>query len=454
MEVNLPIDFITFLEKEYGATFAEALKSIIASPSPTTIRVNPSKVSTPLETLDLPIKSSLQEFGRSRYGYVLSSRPIFTLDPLFHAGAYYVQEASSMAIESQFSLYKGLLDDNSDGKLRILDLCAAPGGKSTHLLSIFANQKGVMLVANEVIRQRATVLAENIVKWGASNVVVTNNDPSDFKEFGSFFDMVVVDAPCSGEGMFRKDRDSIGQWSIEGVAQCAARQRRILKDIWGALRDGGILLYSTCTYNRSENGENLEWIVKELGGELLFSEQYFPGEEFGEGFFFSLVRKGGNSAHSTFKSVRKVEEIKDRRDLKFVKPEYFLCRKGDTVKGYPINVANDLLYLESKLRVITGGVAVATIIEGGKGASYIPKGDVALSDALVRGVFPEVDLYSPSAQEPSKQAIRYLKREPLTFNGHPKGYLLITYKGIPLGFVKNIGARANNLWNINWRIRI
>lgn len=438
MEYNLPIDFIESINREFGEPQAGMLSELLNGPSPTTIRFNPKKV-TDLPEGEMP--------GRSRYGRILPQRPVFTLDPLFHAGCYYVQEASSMAIEQQEELYKSLRSDNSDGKLRVLDLCAAPGGKSTHLLSMLQDCPGAMLVSNEVIRSRATVLAENIAKWGGSNVVVTNNDPADFGKFDSFFDMVVVDAPCSGEGMFRKDPASRGEWSLDHVEQCAARQRRIVADIWPALRSGGLLLYSTCTFNSKENGGNLQWIASELGGDVLHSEQCFPGERYGEGFFYGIVRKSGEGGHFVVKDPLRGAPVKPYKEgLEFVRDGFVCYRKGDLVKVYPEAVAPDMIYAESHLRSLSAGCAAATVIEGAKGRSVVPEGDIALCEALVRGAFPEVELGL-------EDALTFLRKGVLVFRDEPKGYLLITYKGVPLGFVKNIGNRANNLWPQGWRIR-
>lgn len=447
MEYNLPIAFIEQIRKQFGESHAGRLSDLLNTPSPTTIRVNPKKVSDPESVLDLPLDLSVNMEGRSADGFVLRERPLFTLDPHLHAGAYYVQEGSSMAIENQMEIYRSLWEESRDGKFRVLDLCAAPGGKSTHLLSMFRDCPGAMLVSNEVIRSRATILAENITKWGGANVVVTNNDPADFQKFESFFDMVVVDAPCSGEGMFRKDSASRDEWSPEHVVQCAARQRRIVADIWPALRPGGVMIYSTCTYNHSENGENLAWIASELGGEVLHSEQCFPGEKYGEGFYFGIVRKGGDAPHMVVKEPLRGAQIKPYKEgVEFVKQGYKLFRKGDLLKAYPSEVAEDMLYAESNLRRVSAGCAVATIMEGAKGRSLVPEADVALSEALKRGHFFEVELSRGDA-------LKFLRRESLAFPEAPKGYILLTYKDIPLGFVKNIGNRSNNLWPQGWRIR-
>src|SRR5258706_10320635 len=212
----------------------------------TSIRINPLK-SRPRE---------LEKVPWTDFGYYLDQRPSFTFDPLFHGGAYYVQEASSMFLEQALKQTHDLSQP-----ICVLDLCAAPGGKSTHLLSLL--NEGSLLVSNETIRSRATILTENIQKWGSNNVVVTNNDPADFHKLEGFFDVIVVDAPCSGEGLFRKDPNAINVWSEENIELCALRQQRILNHIWSSLKKNGVLIYCTCTYNEKENEGNLNWLLKE-----------------------------------------------------------------------------------------------------------------------------------------------------------------------------------------------
>lgn len=447
MEYNLPKYFLEQIERQFGEHRAGELSVLLNTSSPTTVRINPSKVNSTADLPSLLIDPDVKLERRSKYGFALEKRPLFTLDPMFHAGCYYVQEASSMAIENQLPLYKSLAEESIDGKFRVLDLCAAPGGKSTHLLSMFGDIPGCVVVANEVIKSRAAILAENIAKWGRGNVVVTNNDPADFVKFESYFDLIVVDAPCSGEGMFRKEPASRDEWSVANVEQCAARQKRIVADIWPALREGGLMIYSTCTFNDLENGSNLKWIASELGGEILYSEQCFPGEQYGEGFFFGVLKKNGNSPHVTVKEQIRSSAVKPFKErLEFVKEGFVLYRKGDLVKGYPSACVDDMIYIEGHLRSLSSGVAVATILEGAKGKSIIPEADLALSEAICRGVFPEVETEMDDA-------LKFLRKESLAFPTSPKGYLLVCYKGVPLGFVKNLGNRSNNLWPPHWRIR-
>jgi len=285
----LPVDFIDSMRQELGGE-AEQLFRALEGEQVTSIRLNDKK-----DILDFPC--DIEEVPWHEDGYYLLERPQFTLDPLFHAGCYYVQEASSMFIQQA-------LDQYVDPHSIVLDLCAAPGGKSTLISQHLGNQG--LLIANEVVRQRVFVLSENIQKWGNGNTVVTHNDAAVFGEkTGHLFDCMLVDAPCSGEGMFRKDEEAREEWSVKNVHMCAERQRKILMDAWDALKPGGILIYSTCTFNREENEENVEWIADCLGGDILpvnFDPRWGitegnPGYHFyphmtqGEGFYMAVIRK-------------------------------------------------------------------------------------------------------------------------------------------------------------------
>lgn len=389
-------------------------------------------------------------------GRYLSTRPVFTADPLFHAGCYYVQEASSMFIEQFVKQYV-------DAPVRALDLCAAPGGKTTHLLSLLP--AGSLLVSNEPVSQRAQILAENVVKWGNPASVVTRNEPADFSGFGSFFDLVVVDAPCSGEGMFRKDQGAVEQWSISNVEQCVKRQKRILTDIWPALRPGGVLVYSTCTFNSEENEECVRWIAEELGatpltvetepswgitGSLIDEElpvyRFIPGYTAGEGFFLAVLRKDGDAPLSQPRQLRQqpasaklkatVEGwISDSAAFDFL-------QQGDRLVATPREHTSAMLALQQKLKVLHFGLPLADV----KNNKLLPLHQLAMSRAIDTKAFCTVELER-------EQALAYLHREALVFEQQPVGYLLLTYNGTPIGFAKNIGNRANNLYPAEWRIR-
>ncbi|MBY0432810.1 MAG: RsmB/NOP family class I SAM-dependent RNA methyltransferase, partial [Cyclobacteriaceae bacterium] len=265
----------------------------LEAPPPVSIRLHPKKkIAWPAD----PVPWADQ-------GRYLSERPVFTLDPRLHAGAYYVQEASSLLLEQAL---KQSVDITQP--LRVLDLCAAPGGKSTHLLSLLSGDS--LLVSNEVIRSRASILAENIQKWGYSNVIVTQQDPRDFQRLTGFFDVIVTDAPCSGEGLFRKDPEAMKEWSPNNVELCSQRQRRIVNDVWPALKPGGVLIYSTCTYEEKENMEAVATLTQDFAAESVsltlnpawgiatleksgcIGYQCYPHRVKGEGFFISVLHKG------------------------------------------------------------------------------------------------------------------------------------------------------------------
>lgn len=287
-KLMLPSEFINNMTVALGPEMAGQLFDALAREPEVSVRVNPFKMS--LEALREhfgPIAGEPVEWA-AQEAFYLTERPSFTLDPLFHAGGYYVQEASSMYVGVLFDRALAMLGASGNkGGLAVLDLCAAPGGKTTQLLSHLPSDS--LLVANETVPQRATILAENVARWGCPNVVVTNNDPSSFRN--ERFDIVVVDAPCSGEGMFRKDSSSVREWSPDNVKFCVGRQRRILSDIWPALPSGGFMIYSTCTFNADEDEGNVGWVCSQFGAECIEMRHFYPGRERGEGFFCSLIQK-------------------------------------------------------------------------------------------------------------------------------------------------------------------
>ena len=400
--------------------------------------------------------SSLNAVPWASAGRYLESRPVFTADPLFHAGCYYVQEASSMFVEQAVRQYV-------DRPVRALDLCAAPGGKSTLLLSQLP--QGSMLVSNEPVPLRAQILAENVTKWGNAASLVTRNEPADFAPFRNFFDFVLVDAPCSGEGMFRKDSYAVEQWSVSNVEQCARRQREIVADIWESLRPGGLMVYSTCTFNREENEDCVEWIANELGAEVLEVKiddewnitgsltteglpvyRFIPGYTAGEGLFLAVLRKDGSSTAVQPKAPRMQlapAKLKSEVAKWIVAPcDFDFVMQGDTVIAMPKEHTAAMLALQQKLKVLHMALPLAEV----KNNKILPLHALAMSTELVAQAFNTVELER-------EKALAYLHREALLFADAPVGHLLLTYKGTPIGFVKNIGNRANNLYPAEWRIR-
>ena len=447
-----PTEFIRRTRSLLGDEAYEALEKALREEPPVSIRLNPLKGGELQEKEPVAWCAS---------GFYLPERLSFTFDPLFHAGVYYVQEASSMFLEQAIRTYV-------TEPAVCLDLCAAPGGKSTLLHSVLP--KGSVLVSNEVIRSRCHILAENIQKWGYPDNIVTNNDPEELGALKHLFDVIVADVPCSGEGMFRKDIDSTGEWSPANVELCAARQRRIIHDIWDALKPGGLLVYSTCTYNLEEDEENIHYI-EELGAEPLpvptLPEwnicgalkydapvyRFFPHRTKGEGFFLALLRKPEGEIETVrLRNKSKEKRPKGKNPLPI--PKEIDRYLSDDVQFTPVwrgTMLHQLtpglqsLYplLEEKLRIVTVGVEVGEM----KGKDLIPSQGLALSTALRPEAFPtqEIDWAT---------AITYLRKEALVLPaGTPKGYVLLTYRGRPLGFVKNLGNRANNLYPQEWRIR-
>ncbi len=426
-----------------------------AQPSPTSIRINPKK-------------SSAKEFEKVRwtdFGYYLKQRPSFTFDPLFHAGAYYVQEASSMFLEQAL---KQTVDLTLP--LTVLDLCAAPGGKSTHLLSLLADQS--LLVANETIRSRATVLSENIQKWGYGNTVVTNNDPEDFHRLEGFFDVILVDAPCSGEGLFRKDRQAMQQWTKENVDLCALRQQRIIKQIWPSLKENGILIYCTCTYGEKENEENISWLVREKKADSIklnlpasqagaesdwgveeikmgdvFGYRFYPHRVKGEGFFISVVRKKEKQeeirVHSKNIFTSPNKKIIERLSNWVANPiETGYAIHEELIIALPENYIYEISLLTKVLKVIQKGTAIATL----KHDKLIPDHALAVSTKLKIENFPSVEL-------DHDQAIAYLRKDVLNPSGAALGFTLMKYQNTPLGWANLLGNRMNNLYPSACRIR-
>lgn len=386
-------------------------------------------------------------------GYYLDRRPSFTFDPHFHAGCYYVQEASSMFLEQAL---KQSLDLTKP--LRVLDISAAPGGKSTHIQSLIS--KDSLLVSNEVIRSRAHVLQDNIIKWGSDNVVVTNNDPKAFTRLENFFDAIVVDAPCSGSGLFRRDEEAIDEWSENNVRLCSQRQQRILADVWPALKKGGILIYSTCSYSKEENEDIVDWIRSEFRLQSLEFKvdekwhivesrggyRFWPNKLMGEGFFIACVKKSGgeNEARGKEKVNRKVEKA-SKKEMQIIK-QWVNERGHDFVKiqnmiyAVPQQLLNDINFLLVNLNVIYFGTFVGELIRD----KLIPGHALAMS-GFTSGDIERVEL-------DYKQAIEYLKKKDLKGMNLGGGWKLVTHQNFPLGWVNVLPNRVNNYYPRELRI--
>lgn len=347
----------------------------------------------------------------SPWGRILSQRPSFTLDPLFHAGCYYVQDSSAMFVGYVF---RTLLDNFGPG-IKVLDLCASPGGKTTDLASSLRERYGssFSLVSNEVMKQRLGVLSDNVARWGDPNVYVCSADPAAFPLLGPYFDIIVADVPCSGEGMFRKDERARREWSPAVVQLCAARQKRILSDVWPSLREGGFLLYSTCTYESCENDDNLRWAGSELGGTILDPPAGFESSGVRTTACGSLLRDGDVPGEGQWVGA---------------------LRKTAKTEGYP---SADV---SSRIRGRYFGREKGEM----KGSVLVPSADYGLS-------IEYADEY-PSVELDTDTALHFLHRDTIVLPSAPLGYLALKYHGHVLGFVKNLGNRCNNLLPAGRRI--
>lgn len=389
-------------------------------------------------------------------GAYLPQREQFTFDPLFQSGSYYVQDASSMIIQNVVSA----LASNTD--LRYLDACAAPGGKTT--AAIDALSDGSLVIANEYMNNRAQALRENIMKWGAPNCVVVNNDTTIIgAKFPNYFDIIAADVPCSGEGMFRKDSEAVSQWTPALVAQCASRQKEIIDNLWEALRPGGYLIYSTCTYNRFENEEMINYIISTYEAESIDMQfptewnirqgidtphhcyRFMPHRTEGEGLFISVLHKNGDET-STIPTLKKgkdkplsvpmVDKLLNNRS------QFSLNANKEKIIAIPSRYADEIAYISKNMHMIYAGVELGTI----KGKDFIPSQALALSPIYNSNSFPIANVNY-------QQAIAYLRGESIMLTDTPKGIVALQYGKVIIGFAKNLGNRANNLYPKEWRIK-
>lgn len=435
------------LKDEYEAFF-----SALQSTPPVSIRQNPQK--TQLLPAEYWGSTLVQEVPWCSHAVYLSNRPVFTLDPCFHGGAYYVQEASSMFLDHI------LREVMPSGPVRILDLCAAPGGKSTLIASRLP--KDSLLVANETIRSRAAILRENIIKWGNANVVVTNNDPADFSNLPAGFDMILVDAPCSGEGMFRKDAGAIEEWSEDNLRLCSERQKRILSDIWDNLKPGGFLIYSTCTYNRGENEAILEWIMREFdarsisiehsfntitpGDSEIASYRFYPHKTTGEGFFVGVIQKqsGVEKTPGKKRSKMKHAPLPEEISRLLQEPDKMTAYTREEATGFiPTVQAPFISLLDETLRVIYKGCEAVEL--NNRKIKLLPP--LALYDGLN---ISQCTLYPADRTT----ALTYLKKEDIPALAKAGEWVLVTHRDMALGWCKSLGNRLNNYYPKEWRIRM
>ncbi len=408
--MDFPKEFIEYTSRLFGEERWQKFLGSFSQETPVSVRYNPFKpVSDMFDGESVPW---------CKDAYWLKDRPKFTLDPLLHAGAYYVQEAGSMFLDQVLRQYVST-------PVCMLDLCAAPGGKST--LARAALPEGSLLISNEPERRRANILMENMQKQGHRDVYVTNNYAKDFRASRIMLDVILTDVPCSGEGMFRRDEGAIKEWSVQNVRKCAELQRSIVEDIWPCLRPGGLFVYSTCTFNLQEDEENVRWIAEELGADILPVEvcrewgitgslldgfnvpvyRFIPGVTRSEGLFMCVMRKHGESSacpRPSEKQLKRLHVLSDGRPQGERKGKDIIPAHAEALLAKPQN--------------------------GEKQDTY-PTVELSLDDAR-----------------------KYLHREAVILpEGTPKGFVIVTYQGLNLGFVKNLGNRANNLYPKEWAIR-
>ena len=421
----------------------------------TSVRLNPFK----FNILDSTFKKE-SSVPWSSNGYYLPERPSFTLDPCFHAGAYYVQEASSMFLEQAL---KQTVDLSKP--LKILDLCAAPGGKSTLIQSLISKES--LLVSNEVIKSRVNVLAENCTKWGAANIIVTNNDPLHFQRLENYFDVIVVDAPCSGSGLFRKDPDAINEWSENNVQLCSQRQQRILADVMPALKDGGVLIYSTCSYSKEEDESIADWMMEELkvGSWKLkvekswgivetisekhsaFGYRFYPDKVRGEGFFICTFRKNNSGNNNTALPNPKNKKYQvSAKEAAILQPylqnpdDYCFIKQQDEFIALPVFIEHELPFLQAALYIRKAGIKMGSLIR----EDLIPDHELALCTEI------NPDITFIAVDEPT--ALNYLRREEIKLETPQKGWALLQFNKLNLGWVKILPNRINNYYPKDWRI--
>ena len=435
--MNLPEAFLEQLRGLLPDEWERLAGAITSSEPSVAVRVNAAR--------GVAVPDGARRVPWCDQGFYTEGRPSFTFDPDWHAGRYYVQDASSMFISH---VIRHFVHD----PVRYLDLCAAPGGKTTAAIQALPPQS--LVVANEIVPPRARVLADNVIRWGATRCVVTSNAPAQIGKFSYFFDVIAADVPCSGEGMMWKDAEAVSQWSPDLVTQCALRQREILKDVWQALRPGGLLIYSTCTYNRQENEEIADYVLQELGATSLevpveaswnihpaigsdaHGYRFMPHRVDGEGLFMAVFRKDGNAPRQDFrikeKNIKKVDEMGKKW---LSAPEAFILdQQGDLSIAVPQDIRREVAAMRDSLNVLHAGVELATVM----GRKLVPHHALAMSLARAEDAFSTCEVDYPTA-------LRYLRGESITIDA-PRGYVLIACDGAVLGFANNLGNRANNLY--------
>ena len=449
----LPQTFIASLTGLPGFDETAFVKTHQVPADFTAVRLNQFK---PFNLAEHPFMKSMTPVDWCQEGYYLSGRPSFVVDPLWHAGAYYVQEASSMFLHSIISQLA-----DTEKYYKVLDLCAAPGGKTTLLANFFKNG---LVVANETIKSRNAILEENCIRWGSDHIVVTQNDPSHFKALPNFFDFIIVDAPCSGSGMFRKDPQAIQEWSEENVLHCSQRQTRIIEESIAALQEGGYYIYSTCSYSFEEDEKILDFIaalegMKSVSIQLPSASQivstyspkynaqgfrFYPDKIKGEGFFIAVFQKEKAQYTSQFSTPFQFNALPKKELISltaiFALPDEFICiQHQDDLIALPMHSYYDLQTIRAHLYVKKMGMRVGML----KGTDLVPAHDLAMCQWT--------SMPYENIEVGLTDALQFLRRADFQLNA-PKGWHSISYMNCRLGWVKILPNRLNNYYPNSWRI--
>ncbi len=458
MKQDLPEQLLHSLEAINGFNKPAFEKVHVDANTITSVRFNNDKYQrfSSLQNLTNSYFNLTENVPWCLYGFYLTERPQFTFDPLLHAGAYYVQEASSMFL---WQVLQQTFNHNSN--IKILDLCAAPGGKTTLLASFFKN---ALIVSNEVIKTRANILYENITKWGSENIVITNNDAADFKRLKNYFDLIVIDAPCSGSGLFKKDKNAIDEWSENNVLLCSQRQQRILADVYTSLKQDGILIYSTCSYSQQEDEDILDWlqenfIVESLklnvkddwhidettsSKHKLFGYRFWPYKLKGEGFFIAALQKKDGENYSEKNRLNLLQANNKEAGVcanYLLKNDWLFFKQQQIIRAIHKQWNNDVALLQKNLYLKKAGIQMGEI----KGNDLIPHHELALS-VQINDALKRIELSY-------EQALQYLRKKEINIETDHKGWALSTHKNFPLGWIKILHNRVNNYYPTEWRIR-
>jgi 16S rRNA C967 or C1407 C5-methylase (RsmB/RsmF family)/NOL1/NOP2/fmu family ribosome biogenesis protein len=464
----LPQPLIDSLKDVAGFDEAKFKEVHYSGQQVTSIRINPAKWSIKNDRDSIsngkgPVESPTHHspfiihhsVPWSQYGFYLTQRPSFTFDPLFHAGCYYVQEASSMFLEQAL-----LQTTDLSQPLNVLDLCAAPGGKTTHLQSLLS--AGSLLVSNDVIRSRTAVLKQNCIKWGSNNIVVTNNDPQHFSRLESFFDVIVVDAPCSGSGLFRRDAEAVREWSIDAVQLCCGRQKRIIADVLPALKEGGILIYSTCSYSKEEDEDVADWLIDGLGMESMKLDikeewgivettsekqgannyRFFPYKVMGEGFYLAVFRKTDPAPEPRLKEapLERATALEKSVVQNWLNDDSLELFRFSHLYGLPKNLVPRYAVVKKHLNVQYAGVAIGEVLKN----KLVPEHAFALSTSIASSL--------PVVSVDYDTAIRYLQRNDINIKPEALGWQLVACHGYNIGWINSLPNRINNYYPKEWRI--